>query len=63
MLDDELYRKLHNICYAQKNGHGIKNASVSKLINTAIEEYIQLHYEELNSLFDVYRQKGADFNL
>lgn len=63
MLDDELYRKLHNICFAQKNALGIKNASVSKIINTAVTEYINNHYEELNSLFDTYRREGGHIEL
>ena len=63
MLDDELHRKLYNIVYAQKHAHGIKRASVSQLVNEAVEEYIKNHYEELNALFDVYREKGSPIEL
>ena len=63
MLEDELYRKIYNISYAQKNAHGIKSASMSSIVNKAIEEYIENHKEELNALFDVYREKGAKIEL
>ena len=63
MLDDELHRKLYNITFAQKNAHGIKRASISQLVNEAVSEYIDNHYEELNALFDVYREKGSPIEL
>lgn len=63
MLDDELYFKIYNISYAQKHAHGIKNASMSSIVNNALREYIENHKEELNALFDEYRKKGAKIEI
>ena len=63
MLDDELYRKIYNISYVQKHVYGIKSASMSSIVNKALQEYIDNHKEELNALFDVYREKGAKIEI
>lgn len=59
MLDNDLYRKLRNIVYAQKHLKGIKNASMSSIIDSAIREYFANHNKELNELLEDYIKKGA----
>ena len=63
MLDDELYMKLYNISFAQKKLKGNKQASMSSIIDKAIREYFANHKEELNALFDEYREKGVNIEI
>ena len=36
---------------------------MSSIVNKAIDEYIENHREELNALFNVYREKGAKIDI
>lgn len=61
-LDYDLYHKL-NIIATVKRFYFDKTASMSKIANTAIQEYFDNHADEIQKMMDEYHDKGGLFYL
>lgn len=61
-LDYDLYHKLNIIATVKKNFFD-DTASMSKIVNAAIQEYFDNHAEEIQKMMDEYHEKGGLFYL
>lgn len=61
-LDYDTYHKLNIIATVKKNFFD-DTASMSKIVNAAIQEYFDNHAEEIQKMMDEYHEKGGLFYL
>lgn len=58
-LDRRAYHQIVVISMVRKMFFGEKSASISSIVNKAIEEYLQNHDEEIQKLMDRYHKEGG----
>lgn len=63
MLNKHTYHRIVVISMVRKMFFGEKNASISSIVNQAIEEYLNNHDEEIQKLMDRYHDEGGCANL
>ena len=62
-LNKNTYHRIVVISMVRKMFFGEKNASISSIVNQAIEEYLNNHDEEIQKLMDRYHEEGGCANL
>lgn len=58
-LSKEMYHKIHVYCMIRKYFFDIKDASISQIVENALDEYFQNHKKETDEMIELYHKKGG----
>lgn len=63
MVEKHLYHRIVVISMIRKMFFGEKDATISSIVNQALEEYLINHDKEIKDLMDRYHDEGGCANL
>lgn len=63
MVEKHLYHRIVVISMIRKMFFGEKDATISSIVNQALEEYLTNHDKEIKDLMDRYHEEGGCANL
>lgn len=63
MVEKHLYHRIVVISMIRKMFFGEKDATISSIVNQALEEYLANHDKEIKDLMDRYHDEGGCANL